>query len=168
MRKRTRGWELPLEFTGQIKLSIRSFFRSFFSCSSPSPYCTHIPSGPTNSQVRHLSRPVILTVFWRLISGSNFFQICIFIISTFLQASFCSFSFTSYVFFSPPPSAHQLLTLSSKLTWAPSAIFSLSFCLPLCLCWSGKLRDVPTAHSAHFLSPNMGKKNSSQTRLQKK
>lgn len=109
-----RGWEFPPEFTAQIKLSIRSFFCSLFSCSSPSTYCTHIPWGPTNSHVRHLSRPVILTVFWMLISGSNFFQIYIFIISTFPQASFCSFHFTSYVFppLSPQPPNFLLLAQS--------------------------------------------------------
>lgn len=103
-----------------------------------------------------------------IISCSNLHQICIFITTTFPQAPLCSFHFTSYVFFfSLPPSDPQLLTLGSKLTWAPSAIFSLSLSTSVYV-GAGNSRDVPAAHSAHFLSPNMGKKTSSQTPLLKK
>lgn len=70
-------------------------------------------------------------VFSMLISCSNFFQVCIFIYF-FHKLPSVQFILHHMFFLSPPPSAPHLLTLFSKLTWAPSAIFSLSVYLSVC------------------------------------
>lgn len=117
----------------------------FFSCSSS--YCTHIPSGRTSSHetfvktcvlaVQSLECLVHALPLIRFVFFSNFPQAFLFI------------SFYKIMFFSPPPSAPQILTLGSKLTWAPSAIFSLS--TSLSLCWSGELKRRP--HSTQYSFP---------------
>lgn len=73
-----------------------------------------------------------------LISCSNLFQICI-----FHRLPTVHFILHHMFFLSLPPSAPQLLTLGSKLTWAPSAIFSLSVYLSVCVGGVGNSETSP-------------------------
>lgn len=146
-----RVWGLRADFTTQIKLLIRSFFCSFFLSCSPSS-CTHILCGHTSSyETVDMTRVFLVQCLKCLIHA-----LCLIRVSSF-HMLFCLFHFTKYLFINVflPHSAPQILTLGSKLTWAPSAIFRLSTSLYV---GAGNSRDVPTVHSTHFLSPNMGKK----------
>ena len=119
--------------------------------------------------MKRLSRPLILTAqsCERL---SDLDHICSFITFTFSTGFSLFISFYIICFSNPPPPTRpsSSYTLGSELTWAPGTIFSLSQCLPLVCAGVGELRDVPTAHSAHFLSPNMVKKKKKREREKKK
>lgn len=145
-----RGWGLPTDLAAQIRLSIRSFLLVH-------TLRTHPPVFP--APMKRLSRPLILTVqSCERLSALD--HICIFIAFTFSTSFFLFISFYIICFSnpSPPTRPSSSYTLGSELTWAPGTIFSLSQCLPLVCAGARELRDVPTAHSAHFLSPNMVKK----------
>lgn len=141
------GWESGgFEQISLPRLSSSSDHSSahfFLSCSPSS--CTHILCGHTSSyETVDMTRVFLVQCLKCLIHA-----LCLIRVSSF-HMLFCLFHFTKYLFINVflPHSAPQILTLGSKLTWAPSAIFRLSTSLYV---GAGNSRDVPTVHSTHFL-----------------
>lgn len=150
---RIQHTDKTLHQASTVSASPHSF--SPFLLSPPGTCCTYIPSGQTMSwDFNSVLNQSFEHLFHALSSFTLVFSSCL------PDHKLLSLQLIlHYMLFLPSlPQPPSLLTLGSELTWTPSAIFSLSLSLPLCLCWSRELRDVPTAHSTHFLSPNMGKR----------